>query len=622
MEAEPTVSESMVPRKEMETVTIRFAGDSGDGMQLTGTQFTSTSVFVGNDVVTFPDFPAEIRAPAGTLPGVSGYQLSFSDHDIHTPGDILDVLVVMNPAALKVNLSDLEKGGIIIANSDSFTENDLRKAQYTENPLQTGELNAYRLIEIPISTLTQRAVEQTGLSKKQADKCKNMFALGIVFFLFDRSTEHTREWVRKKFSKSPDVAQANELALQAGYNYAANLQIFTQHYRVKPAHLPPGHYRQMTGNLAIAYGSIAAAVQAQTPLLLASYPITPASDVLHELSKYQHFGIKTFQAEDEIAAICAAIGASFGGSLAMTTTSGPGAALKSEAMGLAVMTELPLVIVNVQRAGPSTGMPTKTEQSDLLMALYGRHGECPMPVLAPCTPSDCFEIMLEAFRIALKYMTPVLVLSDGYLANGAEPWQLPDLDSLPDLKPVFHTEREHFTPYTRDPKTLARLWAVPGTEGLMHRLGGIEKDQHTGNVSYDPKNHEIMVNTRLDKVLGIAESLPPLKVNGEDHGDVLVVGWGGTYGSIRAAVESLQDEGHAVTFVHLRYLFPFQNALGPLLKRFKKVLVPELNKGQLSKLLRMEFLVDAITFDKVQGKPFRVYEIRNRILQLLEKETP
>ena len=606
-----------VVRQERETVTIRFAGDSGDGMQLTGDQFTVTSSLVGNDVNTFPDFPAEIRAPAGTLPGVSGFQLSFSHHDIHTAGDIVNVLIAMNPAALRVNLGDVEEGGIIIVNSDNFSENDLRKATYSENPLTSSEMKSYRVFEVPLNTLTIKAVEETELSKRQAERCKNMFALGVVFWLFDRPIDHTLNWIENKFSKLTEISRANQLALKAGYNYAITVELFTEHYKVKPAILPPGFYRQITGNQALALGCVAAAVQAKRPLLLSSYPITPASDILHELAKYQNFGIKTFQAEDEIAAISGAIGAAFGGALALTSSSGPGVLLKGEGISLAVTAELPVVIIDVQRAGPSTGMPTKTEQADLLMALYGRHGECPLAVIAPQTPGDCFHIALEAFRIALKYMTPVMVLSDGYLANGAEPWMLPNINELPDLQPTFHTEPEGFTPYLRDPETLARAWAIPGTPGLEHRLGGLEKDSVTGDVSYDPINHQKMVDTRAAKIQGIAKDLPLLEVNGPKQADLLVVGWGGTYGTITSAVEALQVEGKSVASVHLRYLFPFQKNLGEILKNYQKVLVPELNLGQLCPLLRAAYYVDAIPFNKVQGKPFLIQELRHCMLEIL-----
>ena len=605
-----------VARQERETITICFAGDSGDGMQLTGDQFTVTSALAGNDVSTFPDFPAEIRAPAGTLPGVSGFQVSFSHHDIYTIGDIVDVLVAMNPAALRVNHRDLKKGGILIVNSDNFSENDLRKATYAENPLESDSLKDYRVYQVPLSSLTLKAVEEVGLSKRQAERCKNLFALGMIFWLFDRPMEHTLKWIESKFSKLPMIRQANQLALDAGYNYGITME-FAEHYKVKPATLPPGVYRQITGNQALALGSVAAAVQAKRPLLLSSYPITPASDILHELSGYQNFGIKTFQAEDEISAICATIGAAFGGILGLTTSSGPGILLKGEGISLAVTAELPLVVIDVQRAGPSTGMPTKTEQADLLMAINGRHGECPVVVIAPQTPGDCFYIMLEAYRLALKYMTPVMVLSDGYLANGAEPWMLPEIEELPNLEPTFHTDPEGFTPYLRNPETLARAWAVPGTPGLEHRLGGLEKDSVTGNVSYDPLNHQKMVDTRAAKIKGIARDLPLLQVRGPKQGDLLVLSWGGTYGSVISAVEALQAEGKAVASAHLRYLYPLQRNLGDLLKNYKRVLVPELNLGQLCQILRSEFLIDAIPFNKVQGKPFLVSELRNRMLELL-----
>jgi 2-oxoglutarate ferredoxin oxidoreductase subunit alpha len=605
-----------VARQERETITICFAGDSGDGMQLTGDQFTVTSALAGNDVSTFPDFPAEIRAPAGTLPGVSGFQVSFSHHDIYTIGDIVDVLVAMNPAALRVNHRDLKKGGILIVNSDNFSENDLRKATYAENPLESDSLKDYRVYGVPLSSLTLKAVEDVGLSKRQAERCKNLFALGMIFWLFDRPMEHTLKWIESKFSKLPMIRQANQLALDAGYNYGITME-FAEHYKVKPATLPPGVYRQITGNQALALGSVAAAVQAKRPLLLSSYPITPASDILHELSGYQNFGIKTFQAEDEISAICATIGAAFGGILGLTTSSGPGILLKGEGISLAVTAELPLVVIDVQRAGPSTGMPTKTEQADLLMAINGRHGECPVAVIAPQTPGDCFYIMVEAYRLALKYMTPVMVLSDGYLANGAEPWMLPEIEELPNLEPTFHTDPEGFTPYLRNPETLARAWAVPGTPGLEHRLGGLEKDSVTGNVSYDPLNHQKMVDTRAAKIKGIARDLPLLQVRGPKQGDLLVLSWGGTYGSVISAVEALQAEGKAVASAHLRYLYPLQRNLGDLLKNYKRVLVPELNLGQLCQILRSEFLIDAIPFNKVQGKPFLVSELRNRMLELL-----
>lgn len=612
-----TSTASHHPIKELETVVIRFAGDSGDGMQLTGTQFTNTSASIGNDVHTFADFPAEIRAPAGTLPGVSGFQLIFSSHEVHTPGDRLHVLIAMNPAALKVNLQDLEENGILIVNSDAFDERELKKAGYAHNPLITDELAKYRVFTLPLTALTLNAVKELGLSHSQATKCKNFFALGVVFWLYNRPLEHTLSWLTHKFKDRPEVAKANRASLQAGFNYALTTELFTEQYTVKKAPLTPGYYRQVTGNEALGLGCLAVAIKAKLPLLLSGYPITPASSILQQLAKYEEFGVKVFQAEDEIAALCASIGAAYGGTLAMTSTSGPGFDLKSEAMGLAVITELPLVILNVQRAGPSTGMPTKTEQADLLTAMYGRHGECPIPVLAPASPGDCFYIIFEAFRIALKYMTPVIVLSEGSLATGAEPWLIPAVDSLRDLEPHFHTDPEGFSPYRRDPETLARLWAVPGTPGLEHRLGGLEKDSVSGYVSYDPENHQKMVATRAAKVQGIAKDLPPLEIFGKSSGKVLVVGWGSTFGTIYTAVEELQAAGKSVSAVHLRYLFPFQTDLGNTLKAFEKILVPELNLGQLSKLLRAEFLVDAIAFSKTTGKPFLIKEIRDRILELL-----
>jgi 2-oxoglutarate/2-oxoacid ferredoxin oxidoreductase subunit alpha len=603
--------------KELDTVVIRFAGDSGDGMQLTGSQFTNTSALLGNDIHTFPDFPAEIRAPAGTLPGVSGFQLSFSNKDIHTAGDKLNVLVAMNPAGLKVNLADLEEGGLLILNADGFDEKDLKKAQYTQNPLGTGELDKYRVFSLPITELTVNAVSGLGLSHSQSRKCKNMFSLGILFWLYTRPLDHTTNWLEQKFKDKPDIAKANIAALKAGFNYALTAELFSERYTVSKAALKPGRYRQITGNEALGLGCIAAATQAERPLLLSGYPITPASAILSQLAKYAHFGVTTFQAEDEIAAICAAIGAAFGGSLAVTSTSGPGLDLKAEALGLAVMTELPLVVIDVQRAGPSTGLPTKTEQADLLTAMYGRHGECPLPIVAPASPGDCFHMAVEAFRIALKYMTPVILLSDGYIGNGAEPWLVPDVKNLPDLKPVFHTDPENFTPYTRNPETLARLWAIPGTPGLEHRLGGLEKDRTTGNISYEPMNHQDMVSTRLEKIRRIAYDIPELTILGAPQGKLLVASWGGTYGTVLSAVEELQAAGQSVSFIHLRHLNPFPKNLGDILSRFDTVLVPELNMGQLCHLLRAEFLVDAVPYNKVTGKPFLISEIRERILDLL-----
>ena len=588
-------------------------------MQLTGTRFSSTSVLAGNDVISFPDYPAEIRAPAGTLAGVSAFDLSFSSSEIYTTADYLEVLVAMNPAALKTNLKDLEKGGILIVNSDSFAENDLRKADYEENPLESEELNDYRVVQIPITKLTLKAVEETGISHRDGARCKNFFALGVVKWLFIRPLEKTMEWIQEKF-KRPEIAKANQLALQAGYNYSITVELFHARYQVPPAELPSGDYRQITGSQAIAIGCVCASRCSGLPLIYASYPITPASDILHELAQYKNFGIKTIQAEDEIAAISSSIGSAFGGTLAVTGTSGPGLDLKSEAIGYAVMTELPVVVVNIQRGGPSTGLPTKSEQTDLLAAMYGRHGEAPVPVIAAATPGDCFYIMLEAFRLALKYMTPVIVLSDGGLSNASEPWKIPDENNFPNLKPEFHTEQANFSPYQRNQETLARNWAIPGTPGLQHRLGGLEKHSVTGEISYDPENHERMVLLRDEKIKRIKNDLPPLEIIGPGKNEILVVSWGSVYGPAFSAIKELQDQGHPVSMVQLRYLNPFQNNLADILKNFEKVLVPEMNLGQLSSMLRSEFLVDTIPFSKVQGRPFLISEIRNRILELLEEK--
>ena len=603
--------------EEVETVTIRFAGDSGDGMQITGTQFTSTSAIIGNDISTLPDFPAEIRAPAGSLPGVSGFQLNFSSQDIRTPGDEPNVLVAMNPAALKVNVADLEKGGILVVNTDEFSEGNLKKAGYASNPLEDGSLKAYRLLEIPITSLTLKAVEPTKLPFKQAERCKNFYSLGLMYWLYDRPMEPTLNWITAKFAGKPEIAEANVLALKAGYNYANTTEIFNTNYRVAKAQIKPGRYRNITGNEATAIGFIAASQLAGRPLFYGSYPITPASDILHELSKHKNFGVKTFQAEDEIAAIGAAIGASFAGSIGLTGTSGPGVALKSEAIGLALMTELPLVIINVQRGGPSTGLPTKTEQADLLQALFGRNGESPVAVVAPATPAECFTMAIEAVRLATKYMAPVFFLSDGYLGNGSEPWEIPTLESLPQMKVSFHTEPNGFLPYQRDEKTLSRPWAIPGTPGLEHRIGGLEKANITGNVSYDPDNHENMVRLRAEKIQRMQQDIPPLEVHGAPEGRVLVLGWGGTFGAIITAVERLQAEGASVSCAHLRYLNPFPSNLGEVLKRFDRVIIPELNLGQLAMLIRAQFLVDAVSYSKVKGKPFKVSEIVNTVREYL-----
>ena len=618
LRAKSVSSQVNIPNTELEKASIRFAGDSGDGMQLTGTRFSATSVMAGNDVITFPDYPAEIRAPAGTLAGVSSFDLSISSNEIYTTADFLSVLVVMNPAALKMNLQDLEKGGILIINSDSFEKNDLRKAEYSENPLESGELNDYRVVQIPITKLTLRAVEETGLSHRDGVRCKNFFSLGVVQWLFVRSLDQTRDWIEDKFKNKPEIAKANVLALQAGYNYAITTELFQARYNVPPAVLPSGEYRQITGNQAFSLGCVAASLRSGLSLLYSSYPITPASDILHELAQYKNFGLKTIQAEDEIAAMSSCIGSAFGGVLAVTGTSGPGLDLKSEAIGYAVMAELPVVVLNVQRGGPSTGLPTKAEQTDLLAAMYGRHGEAPVPVLAPATPGDCFYMVLEAFRLALKYMTPVIVLSDGGLANASEPWIIPDVDQLPDLTSNIQTDPENFSPFNRNPETLGRNWAIPGTPGLEHRLGGLEKDIVTGEINYEPENHEKMVLLRDEKIRRIVKDLPPLELIGPEINELLVVTWGSVYGPAFSVINELQTEGYPVSMLHLRHLNPFQEKLGEVLRNFKKVLVPEMNLGQLSRLLRAEYLVDAISFSKLQGRPFLISEIRNRVLEFFD----
>ena len=618
LRAKSVSSQVNIPNTELEKASIRFAGDSGDGMQLTGTRFSATSVMAGNDVITFPDYPAEIRAPAGTLAGVSSFDLSISSNEIYTTADFLSVLVVMNPAALKMNLQDLEKGGILIINSDSFEKNDLRKAEYSENPLESGELNDYRVVQIPITKLTLRAVEETGLSHRDGVRCKNFFSLGVVQWLFVRSLDQTRDWIEDKFKNKPEIAKANVLALQAGYNYSITTELFQARYNVPPAVLPSGEYRQITGNQAFSLGCVAASLRSGLSLLYSSYPITPASDILHELAQYKNFGLKTIQAEDEIAAMSSSIGSAFGGVLAVTGTSGPGLDLKSEAIGYAVMAELPVVVLNVQRGGPSTGLPTKAEQTDLLAAMYGRHGEAPVPVLAPATPGDCFYMVLEAFRLALKYMTPVIVLSDGGLANASEPWIIPDVDQLPELTSNIHTDSENFSPFNRNPETLGRNWAIPGTPGLEHRLGGLEKDIVTGEINYEPENHEKMVLLRDEKIRRIVKDLPPLELIGPEKNELLVVTWGSVYGPAFSVINELQTEGYPVSMLHLRHLNPFQEKLGEVLRNFKKVLVPEMNLGQLSRLLRAEYLVDAISFSKLQGRPFLISEIRNRVLEFFD----
>jgi 2-oxoglutarate/2-oxoacid ferredoxin oxidoreductase subunit alpha len=601
-------------------VTIRFAGDSGDGMQLTGMQFTNTTAILGNDLSTLPDYPAEIRAPAGTLFGVSGFQIRFGSSEINTPGDTCDVLVAMNPAALKVNLRSLRDGGIIFVNKDNFNEKNLRLAGYENNPIDDESLKKYQVHVVEITKLTSNAIADLGLTTKIVERSKNFFALGMMYWLFTRPLEPTIKWIKEKFQKSPELVEANIRVLKAGYAYGETTEIFTAQYEVKPAQLKPGTYRSITGNDAVAWGLIAASVKSGLDLFLGSYPITPASEILHELAKNKNFRVKTFQAEDEIAGISSAIGASYAGAIGVTTTSGPGMALKSEAMGLAVMLELPLVICDVQRGGPSTGLPTKTEQADLLQAIEGRNSEAPIPVIAACTPSDCFDMAFEAVRLAIKYMTPVILLTDGYLGNGSEPWRIPSTDSLPDISPTFRTDPQGFFPYLRDEKTLARPWAIPGTPGLEHRIGGLEKEHITGNVSYDSANHEFMVKLRQEKIDRIADSIPLAKVDGDEKGDLLVVGWGGTYGAIRSAVEKKRLEGKSVSHLHLKYLNPFQKNLGEILHCFKHILVPELNLGQLSKLLQAKYLVPTIVFSKVQGLPFKAIEIENKIDEILAME--
>ncbi len=603
--------------QELERVTIRFAGDSGDGMQLTGTQFTRTAAVFGNDISTLPDFPAEIRAPAGSLPGVSGFQISFSSSDIHTPGDQPDVLVAMNPAALKTNVGDLPAGGALIVNSDAFSQSNLNKAAYSSNPLTDGSLRAYRVFEIPISTLNTRSLDGLDMTSKQMDLTKNFFALGLMFWLYERSMDPTLNWIDDKFSARPVIAEANKRALKAGYAYGETTEAFHTHYRVLPARLDPGTYRNITGNEATALGFLAASRLAGRDLFYGSYPITPASDILHQLSGYKAFGVKTFQAEDEIAAIGAAIGASYGGALALTASSGPGIALKSEAMGLAVMVELPLVVVDVQRAGPSTGMPTKIEQGDLLQVMFGRNSDSPMPLVAPATPGECFDLAIEACRLALKYMTPVAFLSDAFLATGSEPWRIPDIADLPSLVVDNAMDPATYRPYQRDPHTLARPWAVPGTPGLEHRIGGLEKADVIGNVSYDPDNHHRMMVLRAAKVAGIAEDIPPLEVFGPERGDLLILGWGSTYGAIRSAVERLHADGKSVAHAHLRHLNPFPANTEEVLRSYRRVLVPEVNLGQLSMLIRARYLIDAIGYNRVRGKPFRIVEIIEEADRLL-----
>jgi 2-oxoglutarate ferredoxin oxidoreductase subunit alpha len=615
---------SSKPVEQLSQVIVRFAGDSGDGMQLTGSQFTSETALLGNDISTLPDFPAEIRAPAGSLPGVSGFQLHFADHDILTPGDAPNVLVAMNPAALKTNVKDLPKGGTLIVNSDAFNERNLQKAGYAANPLEDGSLDEFQVHAVPLTSLTVGALKDIkGVTSREAERSKNMFALGLMSWLYGRSVDATVSFLNAKFAKRPEIAQANIKALQAGYAFGETTESFAVTYEVKPAKLAPGIYRNITGNQALSYGLIAASRLSGLPLFLGAYPITPASAILEELAAYKQFGVRTFQAEDEIAAVGAALGAAFGGSLGVTTSAGPGVVLKAETIGLAMQLELPLVICDIQRAGPSTGMPTKPEQGDLLMVLFGRNSESPVPVVAAMSPSDCFHAAIEACRIALKYRTPVYLLSDAYLANGSEPWLLPDVSTLPDISVSFTTEANFdgtFLPYLRDEKTLARPWAVPGTPGLEHRIGGLEKEDRTGNVSYDPDNHDLMTRLRAQKVAGIAGDIPELEVDDPDGAaSVLVLGWGGTYGPIAAACRRVRNGGRQVAQAHLRHLNPFPRNTGEVLRRYERVLVPEMNLGQLLKLVRAEFLVDAVGYNRVSGLPLRAAEVAEAIEALVDQ---
>jgi 2-oxoglutarate/2-oxoacid ferredoxin oxidoreductase subunit alpha len=608
------------PVQQLDQVVIRFAGDSGDGMQLTGSRFTSETAVLGNDLSTLPDFPAEIRAPAGSLPGVSGFQIHFSDHDILTPGDAPNVLVAMNPAALKTNLRDLPKGGMLIVNTDAFTERNLDKAGFGSNPLEDGSLDEFHVHEVPLTSMTLEALKEVEVTKREAERSKNMFALGLMSWLYHRPTEGTIAWLERKFASNPPIAEANVLAFKAGYAYGETSEDFAVTYEVKPAKLRPGTYRNVTGNQALAMGLIAASVKSGLPLFLGAYPITPASDILQDLARHKNFGVRTFQAEDEISAVGAALGASFGGALGVCTSSGPGVVLKMETIGLAVTLELPLLILDIQRAGPSTGMPTKPEQADLLLAMFGRNAESPVPVVAAATPGDCFDAAIDAARIALKYRTPVFLMSDAYLANGSEPWLLPDVDSIPDISIEFANKPNHdgeFWPYIRDDATLARQWAIPGTPGLEHRIGGLEKQEGTGNVSYDPENHDYMVRIRAGKVAGIANDIPELEVDHQEGAELLVLGWGGTYGPIGAGVRRVREAGGKVAQAHLRHLNPFPRNTGDVLRSYDRVLVPEMNLGQLLKLVRAEFLVDAIGYNRVRGLPFRSDELAEAIEGML-----
>jgi 2-oxoglutarate ferredoxin oxidoreductase subunit alpha len=614
-----TAKTTSLEPEQLDRVVIRFAGDSGDGMQLAGDRFTDVSAAFGNDLATMPNFPAEIRAPAGTIAGVSSFQVHISDHDILTPGDMPNVLVAMNPAALRANITELEPSGTILVNSDAFEPRNLEKAGYQASPLEDGSLAAFRVIQVPMTSITLEATKPLGVKPRDAERSKNFFALGLLSWMYTRPVDPTVEWIEDKFASRETVKAANLAAFKAGYHFGETAELFEHAYEVAPARLEPGRYRNVTGNVALAAGLVAASQQSQLPIVYASYPITPASDILHELSRHKNFGVRTLQAEDEIAAVGVAVGAAFAGQLGVTATSGPGVDLKSEGLGLAISLELPLVVVDVQRGGPSTGLPTKTEQSDLLLAMYGRHGEAPLPIVAARSPSHCFDAAFEAVRIAVKYRTPVILLTDGYLANGAEPWLLPDVHALPDISVPFATETNHdgeFWPYLRDPKTLARPWAIPGTPGLMHRIGGLEKEDGTGNVNYDPLNHHRMVELRAQKVAGIARELPAVTVDDPDGAPTLVLGWGSTWGAIQQAVREARDAGTPVAHAHLVHLNPFPANLGQVLAGYERILVPEMNLGQLSKLVRAEFLVDAKTLSKVQGLPFRAAEIVGAIQEM------
>ena len=605
----------------LDRVVIRFAGDSGDGMQLTGDRFTDVSAAFGNDLATLPDYPAEIRAPAGTIAGVSSFQVHIADFDILTPGDVPNILVAMNPAALKANMGDLLPGASIIANADAFETRNLEKVGYAANPLEDGTLSAYSVYPVPMTTLTKEACKDTGAKPRDAERSKNFFALGLISWMYTRPVDPTLKWIERKFATNEVVKAANLAAFKAGFHFGETAELFDHPFEVHPAQLAPGRYRNVSGNLALAYGLIAASTQAKLPILYASYPITPASDILHELSRHKNFGVRTVQAEDEIAAIGMVVGAAFAGHLGVSATSGPGVDLKAETLGLAVSLELPLVLIDVQRGGPSTGLPTKTEQADLLLSMYGRHGEAPMPVVAAPSPSGCFDAAFEAVRIALRYRTPVMLLSDGYLANSSEPWRMPDLDDLTDLTVTFATEPNHgdeFWPYLRDPETLARPWAIPGTPGLMHRIGGLEKADGTGNVEYDPENHDRMCRLRAQKVAGIAGDIPDVEVDDPDGAKLLVLGWGSTSGVIRAGVRRVREDGHAVAQAHLVHLNPFPKNLGKVLEQYDHVLVPEMNLGQLSKLLRADYLVDVQGLNQVRGIPFRATEVEAAILELID----